>query len=146
MKTIKTIIVLLSLIALSSCKGKTTTNNVGVQNNDHLAFATNIATNILEKQKAGLFHELTKEEATKAMVSGLTEDRQKSSYQKIKGLFGDYKSIQFHSVKVITKNETLEIYRFKGNFEHSKDVEVRVVLNSNGKLAGFFILPWKDRL
>ena len=129
MKAFKTIIVILSLIVLSSCKDKTTTSSPVIQNNDHLAIATNMAKTILEKQKAGRFHELTTEEATIAMVTGLTEDLQKSSYQNIKGLFGDYQSIEFHSVKVITKNEKLEIYRFKGHFEQSTDVEVRAVLN-----------------
>lgn len=147
MKVFKTIIILLSLVVLSSCKDKTTAStNPVIQNKDHLAIATNMAKTILEKQKAGLFHELKKENATIAMVTGLTEERQKSSYQKIKGLFGDYQSLEFHSVKGITQKEKLEIYRFKGNFEQSDDVEVRVVLNSNGKLAGFFILPWKDTL
>ncbi len=62
-------------------------------------------------------------------------------------MFGDYQDLKFESLKIYPKNgESFDIYRFKGAFEKNKEVEVRAVLNKQGKLSGFFIKPWNDNL
>lgn len=40
----------------------------------------------------------------------------------------------------------LEIYRFKGKFSSSANIEVRTVLDGENKLAGFFVKKWKDKI
>ena len=47
---------------------------------------------------------------------------------------------------ISTQGPHYEIYRFKGNFDLNADVEIRTVLDAEGKLAGFFVKPWKDSL
>ncbi|GAA4233650.1 hypothetical protein GCM10022291_11180 [Postechiella marina] len=97
-------------------------------------------------QKVGGSYKLSSTEALPVMVKSLSENVQKQSYAKIKALFGDYKGLEFHSIKEIVKGETYEIYRFKGDFEFNSETEVRVVLNKEGKLSGFFVKPWNNSL
>ena len=61
---------------------------------------------------------------------------------KFKGKIGGYYPFYFQSIN----GNKLLIYRFKGYFDSNIDVEVRTVLNFEGKLAGFFIKPWKEEL
>lgn len=109
-------------------------------------FVKNLSHNILTKQKSGGFYRLNEDIASLEMISGLNETVQKSAYRQIVMAFGDYKDLNFHSIEKIKRTEIYTIYRFKGVFESSKDVEIRAVLNSRGKLAGFFVKPWKDTL
>ncbi|MGB5237809.1 MAG: hypothetical protein WBM43_01945 [Flavobacteriaceae bacterium] len=108
-----------------------------------LEMAANLTENLLSEQKKGGFYELTAEEATSAMISGLGERRQKKSYKQIKKMFGDYKSIRFNHMMRSTTGAYLEIYRFKGDFDQSEnELEVRAVFDADQKLAGFFVRPW----
>ena len=77
------------------------------------------------------------------MVAGFTEQLQKTSYQKIKSSYGDYQTLEFYS-KTVLQHNNLEVYRFKAQFNRNDAIEIRTVLNSDGKLAGFFIIPWKN--
>jgi hypothetical protein len=80
------------------------------------------------------------------MIEGLSESVQKESYGTIKNLFGDYEDLNFESLMESTDENKYKVYRFKGNFETSSDVEVRTILNKEGKLAGFYIKPWNEKL
>jgi len=112
-----------------------------------LAKATALAQKLMDSMKAGNFYQLTSDEAETRMINAFTEDIQKSSYETVKGMFGEYQSLSFDQLMKPTDGTLYEIYRFRGKFA-SKDakVEIRVVLNSEGKLAGFFIKPWKEEL
>jgi len=110
---------------------------------NQLEHATTLTEKLLLEQKKGGFYELTPEEATSAMISGLSERRQKKSYKQIRKMFGNYKSIRFEHMMRSTTGPYLEIYRFNGDFDQSeKEVEVRAVFDSDQKLAGFFVRPW----
>jgi hypothetical protein len=45
-----------------------------------------------------------------------------------------------------TDGTLFEIYRFRGKFNPGAEVEVRTVLDADGKLAGFFVKPWHDAM
>lgn len=140
------VVVMGFLMVLLSCKNNeknTVTENF---NSDRTKFSKTLANKILVAQKEGSFYKLSSTEAMPVMVKSLNEGVQKQSYAKIKALFGDYKGLEFHSIKEITKGETYKIYRFKGDFELNSDTEIRVVLNKDGKLAGFFVKPWDNKL
>lgn len=111
-----------------------------------MEFAQSISEKILNAQKNGGFYKLSNEEATDKMILGLNENLQKASYQHIKTIFGDYKSLELDTVVKLNKDKVYKIYRFRGNFEKTDEVEVRSVLDSNGRLAGFFVIPWKENL
>ena len=115
-------------------------------NKTNLDFATTISKKMLLAQKEGGFYALTEKEATEKMVAGLNESLQKQSYQQIKSAFGEFQDIRFNQLMKPTDGTLFEIYRFKGKFNPDAEVEVRTVLDANGKLAGFFVKPWKETL
>ena len=98
-------------------------------------------------QKSGEIYILSEEEAIPEVAKGLTEGVQVSSYENISSMFGDYESMQFAEALTMKTDQFYTLYRFKGTFsETSEKPEIRVVLNKEGKLAGFWIRPWQDDL
>lgn len=67
--------------------------------------------------------------------------RQKAADKAIEDAFGDFKSMTFHEA-LRTKPPKFEVYRFKGTFVKGT-AEVRVTVNTAGKIAGHFVVPWK---
>ena len=108
-------------------------------------FAESIATDILNGMKSGEFKELGNESIL-SMQKGLSAEKQKMSYEQIKGLFGNFKSISYYETCVPKASAFHTVYRFKGKFESSEFPEVRVVINKDNKLSGFWIKPWNDTL
>jgi len=109
--------------------------------------ATSLGEKIMEGQRSGKIYLPTENEAIPQVVKGLTEGVQRSSYESIRGLFGEYRSMQFAEAWKMEADQTYIIYRFKGTFDGTGDKpEIRITLDSNNKLAGLWIMPWKDDL
>lgn len=137
----------LFILILFSCQSKVNKLEFNAsQGEDQKAWAQDLSVKILSAQKEGGFYKLNSNEASLSMVNAFSESVQKKAYQQIKMLFGDYEKLKFHSVVKISTSNTYDIFRFKGLFESGQDVEVRVVLNTDGKLEGFFVKPWKETL
>ncbi|TET81223.1 hypothetical protein E3J38_04290 [candidate division TA06 bacterium] len=108
--------------------------------------AERVATKILESERDGVFEPLG-DEATAAVRSGLTPEVQKESYESIKGMGGDFQSLEYAEPWVPTDGSLLVIYRFRGRFSKSDArPEIRVVMDGEGKLAGLWLKPWKSRI
>jgi uncharacterized protein DUF3887 len=105
--------------------------------------AESLASDILLSMKSGEFKTLGNE-ATISMQNGLSPEKQKLSFEYIKSLFGDYQSLFYYETCVPNDGTSYAVYRFKGKFESSTTAEIRVVINKNNKLSGFFIKEWKD--
>lgn len=114
-------------------------------NKEDKLLAERIANKILQSQKEGKFEPLG-EEATEAMRTGLNPQKQKESYETIKGMFGDFQSLEYVETWVPNDGSLLVIYRFNGNFNSKAKPEIRVVMDGNKKFSGFWILPWKDKM
>jgi hypothetical protein len=140
--------ILIFVITSVSCQSQTDFVKVDKSKVDKEEFelVKNLTDKIITAQKNGGYYNLTENEATVQMIEGLNESVQKESYGKIKNMFGDYEDLNFESLMESTDGNKYRIYRFKGNFETNSDVEVRAVLNKEGKLAGFYIRPWKEKL
>ena len=111
-----------------------------------ISAAKRIATDILESHRDGRFEPLG-DEATPAMRSALTPEKQKEAYETIKGMFGDFQSMEYVETCVPKDGSLLFIHRFKGHFSKSQArPEIRVVMDSEGKLAGFWIKPWRAKV
>jgi hypothetical protein len=109
--------------------------------------ATSLAEKLLLGQKTGNIYLLSEEEAIPEMSKGLTEGVQKSSYENIQSMFGDYESMQFAEAWEMEADQLYTVYRFRGTFDGTVEKpEIRVVLDKEGKLAGFWIRPWEDDL
>ena len=107
--------------------------------------ATSLAEKLMLGQKSGKIYLLTEEEAIPQIAKGLTEDVQMSSYETIQSMFGDYESLEFAEARRSESDQVYTIYRFKGNFSNTADhPEIRLVFDSESKLAGFWIKPWED--
>ena len=108
--------------------------------------AERVATKILESQRDGRFEPLG-DEAIAAVRSGLTPAVQKESYESIKGMWGDFQSMDYAETWVPTDGTLLVIYRFRGRFSKSDATpEIRVVVDGEGKLAGLWLKPWNARI
>jgi hypothetical protein len=114
-------------------------------NKKQMEFAKKFADDYFAKQIAGSYYLLNDKEATDEMIKGLTADRQKEVYDQLKSGFGGFKSLEFAQTW-FDANTHLVIYRFKGTFGVSNLLEIRVVLNYQGKIAGFFVKPWTEKL
>lgn len=110
--------------------------------------ATSLAEKLLLGQKKDNIYLLNEEEAIPQVAKGLTEAVQRSSYESIRAQFGDYQSMKFAEAwSLSTDQGVFTIFRFKGNFTDTSDKpEVRVVLDGESRLAGFWIRPWQDDL
>lgn len=108
--------------------------------------AERIATKIFESQRDGRFEPLG-DEATAAVRSGLTAEVQKASYGSIKGMYGDFQSMDYEETWVPTDGSLLVIYRFRGRFSKSDArPEIRVVMDGEGKLAGLWLKSWNAKI
>lgn len=108
--------------------------------------AESIATKILYAMRDGQIKPLGSE-ATEAMRSFLTTDKQRESYETIKGMYGDFQSMEYTETCIPTDGSLLVIYRFRGHFSKSQaKPEVRVVMDGEGKFAGFWVKPWADEV
>lgn len=68
--------------------------------------------------------------------------RQKAADKTIEGAFGNFKSMSFHEA-LRSNPPKHEVFRFKGTFDKGV-AEVRVTVDLDGKIAGHFVVPWKD--
>ncbi len=146
MKNVLNLIVLFIATLSLSCQGQSGFVKIDESEIDtvKLKSVQKLATDMLLAQKRGIYYQLTSEQATAAMIEGLSETVQKSSHIQLKQLFGAFKEIKFHSL--MENEQRFRVYRFKGVYESDADVEVRAVTDSAGKLAGFFIKPWNNNL
>ena len=148
MKKIYRILIVLLITTSASCQSSSEFKKVDESKlkKEEIESVKELSEKILVAQKNGGYYNLTEDEAIKEMVEGLNEKVQKQSYEQIKNLFGDYQDLKFESLMESEKGQKLKIYRFKGFFESESNIEIRTVLNDEGKLAGFFIKPWNDGL
>ena len=146
MKAIARLTFLLLLSTSAGCQPKFTRVDDDKIDGKRLEFATELSNKILSVQRDGGFYNLSGLEATAEMQSAFDESLQKKSYQQIKSAFGDYQNLKFSQLMKPTDGTLYEVYRFKGNFNPGADVEIRTVLDADGKLAGFFVKPWRETL
>ena len=112
----------------------------------HKAKARKAAVDTLTNWREGKY-EPRSDDYTDAMKEASTPARQKAAYQNIKALFGDFEDLKYVEAVASKNLPSLVVYRFKGTFTGTRDQpEIRVVIDSEGRVAGFFIKPWRDEL
>lgn len=142
-------ILALLVVTLTFCQSKDGFKRIesSLIDQTSLATATQMTNKIMEALKVGGYYQLSKEEATTKMMEAFTESVQRDTYETVIGAFGQYMGVDFAEMAMPTDGTLYEVYRYKGKFEsESASVEIRTVLNAQGKLAGFFIIPWKDQM
>lgn len=107
--------------------------------------AQDFATSFLNTIKQGETYDL-KDNAIPQMKQQFTEEAQKQIYSQLNQVFGDFESLNFSEAYNV-KDQPYTIYRYKSDFTKiDQEAEVRIVLNEENKIAGFFVVPWKDEL
>jgi hypothetical protein len=139
--TFGSFIALIALIALGGC-GVRKIPESDVDPGQKAA-AIKIASKIYEGCRDGRYESLG-DEAIAEMRDALTPDKQKKTCAQIQSQFGDYKSMDYAET---WKQKGANVYRFKGHFSKTEDTpEIRVVLDSDSRLTGFWLKPWSDSL
>ncbi|MCK4716121.1 MAG: DUF3887 domain-containing protein [Candidatus Marinimicrobia bacterium] len=138
-------VLLLILVLLAGCDSQYSKLDEADVNQEQKLLAENIAVKLMTGMKTGDYHQLG-DEATRMMQRGLTPEVQEEAYESIKGQFGDFISLKYAETWKPTDGSYLLIYRFIGDFESGKPIEIRVVMDGNNKLSGFWIKPWKKKL
>ena len=109
--------------------------------------AISLGEKLLLGQKSGNIYILSEEEAIPQVADGLTEGVQEASYENISSMFGEYGSMEFAEAWTLEADQLYTVYRFRGTFDAtSEKPEIRIVLDKEAKLAGFWIRPWQDEL
>lgn len=71
---------------------------------------------------------------------------QKKADKTLEAQLGDFKSMTYHET-VQSNPPQYVVYRFKGSFSKTESpAEIRVVYDTGGKLAGFWVKPWLDKM
>lgn len=107
--------------------------------------ALHYGTAILESCKKGKAFALNGN-ATPGMERAFDAERQRSACGQIRARFGDYRSLEYMET-LISRGEGYQAFRFRGVFTGMNErPEVRVVLSREGRLAGFWIKPWRESM
>lgn len=131
------------LLGFGSCASDYKKSSEAEVNQETVQMVEQFATDYLTKLKNGEYYEF-QDEATEQLKNGLTKEVQIASYKQVKDAFGDFESLEFIEMRVQEKEPVMYIYRLKGTFGGGKKLEVRVVLNEEEKISGFWIRKWSD--
>lgn len=109
------------------------------------AMAEGVANRFLKGWDAGRYEPLG-EEFSEDMRTKFLPNAQKSGHAATAAMFGDFQSLEF--VEMVTV-DTFKAYRFRGTFARAQGdarPEIRVVLDEQGKVGGFFTRPWSPTM
>ena len=113
---------------------------------DKVKLAQGFADRFFSAARDGKTYEF-QNDATTAVIQGLTPEVQKQVYNDIRSKFGDYKSLEYAETWKYSAGAIMTIVRFRGIFSKSDDKpEIRIVLDEANKVAGFFYKSWETEL
>ncbi len=145
MKTRHVLSALLLTLSLYACSSNITRLSETEIEQTEVEKALTFANRYMEAQVKGSWYRFS-DEATPEMINLLSETTQKNVAQSVQQQFGHFESLEFAEAWA-QQDALLTVYRFKAQFSQSnKKVELRVVLDQNEKIAGFWIKPWMDVL
>jgi 16S rRNA C967 or C1407 C5-methylase (RsmB/RsmF family) len=146
MKSITLFLGLTLFFSVTSCGQDLSKLDDNKKDAKKVKIAEDFANAFFTKLKEGSFYQF-KDEAIDMMKNSLTEQAQKTVYSQLKAQFGEFESQSYAETWVQKSNESVHIIRLKGKFAKSvKMLELRIVVNEENKLAGFWIKPWSDML
>jgi 16S rRNA C967 or C1407 C5-methylase (RsmB/RsmF family) len=146
MKSVSLILLTCIIFSLNSCGQNFKKLADPEIDKSKVKIAQDFASDFLTKLKSGEEYQF-QDKAVDAIKNQFTAEVQKTVYQQLKTQFGEYKSLEYCETWVQNNSKSINIYRFKGEFEkNTKKLEIRIVLNESNKIAGFWIKPWSDML
>jgi 16S rRNA C967 or C1407 C5-methylase (RsmB/RsmF family) len=146
MKSITLFLGLTLFLSVTSCGQDLSKLDDTKKDTKKVKIAEDFANAFFTKLKEGSFYQF-KDEAIDMMKNSFTEQTQKTVYSQLKAQFGEFESQSYAETWVQKSNGSDHIIRLKGKFSKSvKMLELRIVVNEENKLAGFWIKPWSDML
>ncbi len=106
--------------------------------------AAQAATTTLSNWYNGKFAPLS-DDFTQQMKERVPPEAQKQVVTELKETLGDFQSMDFAQALVSPSMPGIVVYRFKGKFS-KESAEIRVVLDQQGKVAGFWVKPWQQKM
>jgi hypothetical protein len=108
--------------------------------------AQQIADALWSTWRSGKFEPLS-DAFTSQMRQSMTPEVQQAAYGQTKEMFGDYKNLSFAQAVASPIMPGATVYRFRATFSGSAErPEIRVVMDKQGKVSGFWIKPWAEEL
>ena len=145
MKSSTTVVLLICFaISMNSCSQDYRKLSESEVDSKKARIANDFATNFLKKLNSGAHYEFT-DEATETFKQKFDQQSQTAVSQQLNNNFGEYKSLEYSETWIKISNPEMNIFRFKGDFaKGNRKLEIRVVLNKDDKISGFWIKPWSD--
>jgi hypothetical protein len=111
-----------------------------------IAQARAAAVGLLSRWAAGKYEPLS-DAFTEQIRKAMSPESQRKAYAAIKARYGDFKSLAYAEAATSPDHARFIVYRFKGVFSGTKKkLEVRVLMYTSGKVAGFWVRPWKNEI
>jgi hypothetical protein len=82
------------------------------------------------------------DDASDTLRAKLDADKQRQAHDAMKDAFGEYESLEYVETWKPKNGASLRIYRFRGTFSGAARPEVRVVLDGQKRLSGFWVKAW----
>lgn len=146
MNVMRNIIFFTLITLLVSCTNQFERMPDDMVNKEYVEKAMKFANEFYNALKNGNVYEFANE-AIEEIKKKLTPEFQRDVYSQVQEKYGHFQRLEYAEAWSGKKFQYYEIIRFKGYFERSEEpLEIRVVFNKNGKIAGFWIKPWNDEL
>jgi hypothetical protein len=108
--------------------------------------ASQIATTTLNNWFKGQFAPLS-DDFSQQMKDNLGAEAQKQATEALIAQLGDFQSLEFAEAVTTASMPGIVVYRLKGKFSKAPaPADVRVVFDKQGKVAGFWVKPWQDKM
>lgn len=108
--------------------------------------AERVARRLFSSWKMGIYNSLG-EEFSAEMRRAFTPRVQRQTYQDLKMRFGELEDLTFAEAVRPRNTPDMVIYRFRAKFSGTDEQpEIRVVMDRDGKISGFWCKPWHRRL
>ncbi len=105
-----------------------------------------LATDLLNTWREGKFKALSNDFSLQ-MSAGLPPGDQEKAYESLRALFGDFRALRFVETVTSPAMPGYVYYRFRGKFSSTtSDPEIRVLVDGDGKIAGFWVRHWLDEV
>jgi len=138
------IIVTVVLFTFSACAQKMEKIPADKVNPDKVELAKQFNDEFFEKSAKGDTMDF-EGRITKEMEMVFSPDKQMTLYNQFKSQLGDYEGCEFTEAWYVNMMQEYDVYRFYGKFSNQQGKwEIRVVLDNDDLVAGYYIKPWSD--
>ena len=140
------VLILIFPFAILSCKTQFKKLSTGKTDTIKIEIASNFVISYFDALENGNTFDF-ENIAVKAFYDSMKPTFQKQTYEKIEHQFGKLLSVKYAATWVNKTTPQFEIIRLVGQFEKNiSPLEIRVIVNKDNKISGFWIKTWRNNL